>query len=105
MIVYALQVIIKDDGRCDGIDTRLVASVTFLHATVDHRLVGYRAGEALIIHHHGHVGQLLFQAIDKGGDVFHALAGLAIELGGQDAKMIFFDLCLQMIVLIKKPKI
>ena len=82
MIISALQIIVEDDGRCNGIDTRLVAAVTLLHTAVDHCLVGYRAGEALVIHHYGHVRQFLFQAVDKGGDVLHAFAGFAVELCG-----------------------
>ena len=43
--------------------------------------MGNSARESLVIHHHGHVGQFLPESIDKGGDVFHVLTGLTIELG------------------------
>ena len=55
-----------------------MASAAFC-AAVDKRAVGDSAGEALVPHHHGDIGNLLGEMLEKRLDVLHALGWGVVE--------------------------
>lgn len=79
-VLAALEVVVENDCGSNGIDYILVAAIHFFHPAVDHRAMGNRRGETLVIHLHGHTGNLPLQPRKKRVEVTGALAWLPVQL-------------------------